>query len=99
MSSNNFIPLPPSTILPIKQRKQKEIKVKVGSTVPLPPIKPITKYDHPYFINDFKIGSGEKKLRIITISDTHNKHKNLEIPEGQLIFNFTNGGSKRKGTI
>ncbi|KAL9653873.1 hypothetical protein ABK040_012933 [Willaertia magna] len=132
MSSNNYIPLPPSTIVATNQRKQKEIKVKVGfsnasSKVPPPPttsitVKPPTvaqnnnssnndlsqilskrrvisgeKYDHPYFINDFKIGSGEKKLRIITISDTHNKHKKLEIPEGDILIcagDFTDRGSQ-----
>jgi hypothetical protein len=39
----------------------------------------------PKFI-DQKIGSGDKKMRIVVISDTHNGHKSLELPEGDLLI-------------
>jgi hypothetical protein len=39
----------------------------------------------PKFI-DQKIGKGDKKMRVVIISDTHNGHNSLEIPEGDLLI-------------
>jgi hypothetical protein len=52
----------------------------------------------PVFISQ-KIGNGDKKLRIIVISDTHNSIHTLDIPEGDVLIHCgdsTNNGSKEE---